>query len=124
MVTAAEVLEKLARRWTLTPVPRADGAPAEMVLLDGGPARVGIVSSVTRPFCGSCNRLRLTADGQLRNCLFALDETDIRTPLRRGVADAAIAAAIRSAVASKRFGHGIDDPRFVQPSRPMSAIGG
>ena len=124
MVTAAEVLDTLSRRWTLTPIPRADGAPAEMFRVDGGPVRVGIIGAVTRPFCRSCNRLRLTADGQVRNCLFAQDETDVRTSLHRGDDDAVIAAAMQSAVASKRGGHGIDDPRFVQPSRPMSAIGG
>ena len=99
-------------------------APAESFLIDGGPARVGIIGSVTRPFCGSCDRVRLTADGQVRNCLFAREESDLRGPMRAGAADADLAERWRRAVAAKRPGHGIDDPSFLQPDRPMSAIGG
>src|SRR5690606_40701840 len=79
---------------------------------------------VTAPFCGACDRVRLTADGQLRNCLFAQDESDLRTMIREGCEDEEIAAAIRSSLAGKRAGHGIDDPGVLQPRRPMSAIGG
>lgn len=85
---------------------------------------MGIVASVTRPFCGTCNRLRLTADGQWRNCLFAHDESDLRTMLRDGSTDTQIAQRMQAGVARKRPGHGIDDPTFLQPPRPMSAIGG
>jgi len=99
-------------------------APAETFLVDGGPGRVGVIGSVTRPFCGTCDRVRLTADGQIRNCLFATTETDLRTLLRNGATDSQLAAAWRSAVTAKLPGHGINDPGFLQPARPMSAIGG
>jgi molybdenum cofactor biosynthesis enzyme MoaA len=88
------------------------------------PARVGIIGSVTRPFCGACDRVRLTADGQIRNCLFANDESDLRTLLRAGADDDQLAAIWRRAVAAKLPGHGINDHGFLQPTRPMSAIGG
>ena len=126
MVTAEEILAALGREFTLTPDdPRQRGsAPAEAYLVDGGPARVGVIASVTRPFCGTCDRVRLTADGQIRNCLFARSENDLRGPLRAGADDAELAAAWRRAVALKLPGHGINDPSFLQPDRPMSAIGG
>src|SRR5215468_2496261 len=126
MVTAEEILTALAREFTLVPDdPRQRGsAPAEAFLVDGGPARVGVIASVTRPFCGTCDRVRLTADGQVRNCLFARTESDLRGPLRAGAGDAELAAAWRRAVAVKLPGHGINDPSFLQPDRPMSAIGG
>ena len=92
--------------------------------MDGGPARVGVIASVTRPFCGTCDRVRLTADGQVRNCLFARTENDLRGPLRAGASDAELAERWRHAVAVKLPGHGINDPSFLQPDRPMSAIGG
>jgi GTP 3',8-cyclase len=126
MVTAEEILAALGREFTLTPDdPRQRGsAPAEEFLVDGGPARVGVIASVTRPFCGTCDRVRLTADGQVRNCLFARSESDLRGPLRAGADDAELAAAWQRAVAVKLPGHGINDPSFLQPDRPMSAIGG
>ena len=126
MVTAEEILADLGREFILTPDdPRQRGsAPAEAFLVDGGPARVGVIASVTRPFCGTCDRVRLTADGQIRNCLFARSESDLRGPLRAGADDAELAAAWRRAVAVKLPGHGINDPSFLQPDRPMSAIGG
>jgi len=126
MVTAEEILTALSAGFVLTPDdPDARGsAPAESFLVDGGPARVGIIGSVTRPFCGSCDRVRLTADGQLRNCLFAREESDLRGPMRAGADDADLAERWRRAVAAKRPGHGIDNPSFLQPDRPMSAIGG
>jgi cyclic pyranopterin phosphate synthase len=124
MVTAADVLERLSRRWTLTPLPGRGSAPAERFLVDDGPATVGLVASVTAPFCEACDRLRLTADGALRNCLFAREESDLRGPLRAGASDAELAVRMRAAVAGKRAGHGIDAPGFRQPDRPMSAIGG
>jgi len=126
MVTADEILAALSAQFTLTPDdPGARGsAPAETFRINGGPARVGIIGSVTRPFCRTCDRVRLTADGQVRNCLFATTETDLRAPLRSGASDTQLAALWRAAVAPKLPGHGINDPGFLQPARPMSAIGG
>jgi GTP 3',8-cyclase len=126
MVTADEILADLSAEFSLTPDdPGARGsAPAEVFLVDGGPDRIGVIGSVTRPFCGSCDRVRLTADGQVRNCLFATMESDLRAALRSGASDDAIAELWRRAVASKLPGHGINDPGFLQPARPMSAIGG
>nr|WP_221474819.1 GTP 3',8-cyclase MoaA [Sphaerisporangium rubeum] len=126
MVTADEILEALGREFTLTPDDPAErgSAPAETFLVDGGPARVGVIGSVTRPFCGACDRVRLTADGQIRNCLFATEESDLRAALRSGATDDELATRWLAAVRTKRAGHGIDDPTFLQPSRPMSAIGG
>jgi len=130
MVTAEQILASLAA-FDLQPDPVSRGtAPAETWIvpghtaLDGGPARVGVIGSVTRPFCGDCDRTRLTADGQVRNCLFATEESDLRGLLRAGGSDQDIAAAWQTATLGKRAGHGIDDPAFLQPARPMSAIGG
>jgi cyclic pyranopterin phosphate synthase len=83
-----------------------------------------VIGSVTRPFCGACDRVRLTADGQIRNCLFAREENDLRGPMRSGATDGELAERWLRAVAAKLPGHGIDDPGFLQPARPMSAIGG
>jgi GTP 3',8-cyclase len=125
MITAGEIMEKLSAEFTLTPdTEDRGGAPAEKFLVDGGPAVVGVIASVTRPFCGACDRTRLTADGQVRTCLFARTETDLRAMVRGGSTDAEIAAAWRHAMWGKLAGHGIDDPGFLQPDRPMSAIGG
>ncbi|MDQ1644719.1 MAG: 3,8-cyclase [Cryptosporangiaceae bacterium] len=125
MVTAAEILAALSSRFTLTADPSArGGAPAETWLVDGGPAKVGVIGSVTRPFCGDCDRTRLTADGQVRTCLFSVTETDLRGPLRAGASDDDLAELWREAMWGKLPGHGIDDPAFLQPVRPMSAIGG
>ncbi|CAN5613163.1 GTP 3',8-cyclase MoaA [soil metagenome] len=125
MVTAAETLERLSAHFDLSPAVEPRGsAPAELFLVDGGPATVGIIASVTRPFYGDCDRVRLTADGQVRNCMFAREESDLRASLRAGADDADIARRWQRAVWSKRPGHGIDDERFLQPSRPMSSIGG
>ena len=126
MVTAEEILASLRAEFDLLPV-AADvrgSAPAETWLVDGGPATVGVIASVTRPFCGACDRVRLTADGQLRNCLFARDEGDLRSLLRSGGDDEVLAERMRAVLWGKRAGHGIDDPAFLQPDRPMSAIGG
>ena len=135
MVTADEVLASLREVYALSPVPAPGrgSAPAETWFVRDGPGRsrwrldpptVGVIGSVTRPFCGACDRVRLTADGQVRNCLFANEESDLRAALRAGVDDAGLAARFVAAVAGKRAGHGIDDPGFLQPDRPMSAIGG
>ena len=125
MVTADEILDRLQAEFSLEPAAEPRGsAPAELFLVDGGPATVGVIASVTRPFCGDCDRVRLTADGQVRNCLFARQESDLRLALRTGASDEDIADRWVTAVAGKLPGHGIDDPTFLQPDRPMSAIGG
>ena len=126
MVTADEVRARLSERFTLTPMPddTRGSAPAELFLVDGGPATVGIIASVSAPFCAACDRVRLTADGQVRNCLFAREESDLRASLRAGAGDEEIAERWVVAMRGKRAGHGIDDPSFLQPDRPMSAIGG
>jgi cyclic pyranopterin phosphate synthase len=133
MVTADEILATLRTRFTLLsdPVPRGS-APAATWLVDGhhgpsGPARVGVIASVTRPFCGDCDRTRLTADGSLRNCLFATSETDLRSALRTlpdDEIDAAVAELWRGSMWAKAAGHGVNTEGFRQPTRPMSAIGG
>ncbi|GGM30139.1 GTP 3',8-cyclase [Micromonospora sonchi] len=125
MVTAEEILTGLRTAYELSPDPAERGAaPAETWLVDGGPARVGVIGTVTRPFCGDCDRTRLTADGQVRNCLFATEESDLRGALRAGADDDELARLWSAATWGKRAGHGIDDPAFLQPARPMSAIGG
>ena len=128
MVTADEIQKELEREFELSPVPGRESAPAEEFYVNGGPATVGIIASVTRPFCAACDRLRLTADGQFRNCLFARDETDVRAILRSGLPQAdienGVQAIIESVTKAKLPGHGINDPGFIKPDRPMSAIGG
>ncbi|WP_214111014.1 GTP 3',8-cyclase MoaA [Acrocarpospora catenulata] len=126
MITAEEILAELGQEFKLVEDdPRERGsAPAELFLVDGGPARVGVIGAVTRPFCGACDRVRLTADGQVRNCLFATEESDLRGAMRGGASDDELVERWRAAVRTKRAGHGIDDPAFLQPARPMSAIGG
>jgi cyclic pyranopterin phosphate synthase len=126
MVHADEIRERLAERFTLTPLPDAErgSAPAERFLVDGGPATVGIIASVSAPFCAACDRTRLTADGQVRNCLFSNRETDLRGPLRDGATDAQLAQLVQAEMWGKLPGHGIGRADFVQPLRPMSAIGG
>jgi len=125
MVTADEIFTALEAEFDLEPAQEPRGsAPAELFRVDGGPGTVGVIASVTRPFCGDCDRVRLTADGQVRNCLFAREESDLRSALRDGATDDDIAARWVVAMRGKRAGHGIDDPSFLQPDRPMSAIGG
>ncbi len=126
MVTAEEILDRLSAAYDLAPDDARErgSAPAERFRVGDGPATVGVIAAVTRPFCGACDRVRLTADGQIRNCLFAREESDLRAALRTGASDDELAARWAAAVAAKRPGHGIDDPSFLQPTRPMSAIGG
>ncbi len=125
MVTADEIFARLEAEFDLAPAAEPRGsAPAELFTVDGGPATVGVIASVTRPFCGDCDRVRLTADGQVRNCLFAREESDLRAALRGGASDEELADRWVVAMRGKRAGHGIDDPTFLQPDRPMSAIGG
>jgi cyclic pyranopterin phosphate synthase len=123
---AHEILEQLEREVApLVPVEDYDPrAPAmEFRYTDGG-GRVGIIASVSRPFCASCNRVRLTADGKLRNCLFALDEVDVKHLLRGGAPAEALAGVIRASVWAKWEGHEINTARFIKPARTMHAIGG
>lgn len=126
MVTADEILTSLRTRFALTPEGETvrGSAPAERWVVDGGPARVGVIGSVTRPFCHACDRTRLTADGQVRNCLFAREESDLRSALRSGASDQEMAELWKAAMWGKKAGSGLDDPAFLQPDRPMSAIGG
>jgi cyclic pyranopterin phosphate synthase len=132
MITADDIRERLGAHVALTEDPQEaanrGSAPAELfrVVIDGVDTgySVGIIAAVTKPFCGACDRVRLTADGQIRNCLFAMTESDLRTPMRAGASDADLAALWLTNVAGKWPGHGIDDPSFLQPDRPMSAIGG
>jgi cyclic pyranopterin phosphate synthase len=125
MITADEIFGWLEAEFDLSPAVEPRGsAPAELFQVDGGPGTVGVIASVTRPFCGDCDRVRLTADGQIRNCLFAREESDLRAALRAGATDDEIADRWVIAMRGKRAGHGIDDPTFLQPDRPMSAIGG
>ncbi|MTD56665.1 GTP 3',8-cyclase MoaA [Amycolatopsis pithecellobii] len=125
MVTASEILDLLRAEFDLTPSPgERGGAPAERWLVDGGPGDVGVIASVTRPFCAACERTRLTADGAVRSCLFSNAETDLRGLLRAGHDDEAVADAWRMTMWGKLAGHEINEAGFAQPLRPMSAIGG
>ncbi len=131
MVTADETQSQLSEHYDLRALPGRGAAPAERYEVRGVAGSsgsvlgvVGIVASVTRPFCGSCDRIRLTADGQLRNCLFSQAETDVRALLRADASDAELTRLIHTCLSSKQAGHGINNPGFLQPPRPMSAIGG
>ena len=134
MITGEEILDKLRTGYDLTPQPDESRGSAPAELFDVRPlgadpdseplGTVGAIASVTMPFCGSCDRVRLTADGMIRNCLFATGETDLRTPLREGAGDDELADLLRASIAAKLPGHGINEPTFLQPPRPMSAIGG
>ncbi|CAB4670464.1 unannotated protein [freshwater metagenome] len=129
MVTAQEMLASLSDHFELSPVPDRGSSPAEEFYINGTIETVGIIASVTQPFCGACDRLRLTSDGQLRSCLFSLEEMDLRKVLRNPELTSQeiaqeIADRFYKTVAGKLPGHGINDPSFIQPRRPMSAIGG
>lgn len=127
VVPAAEILRVIGERFPLEPQPPADAdpnAPATRYRFADGMGEIGVIPTVTEPFCGTCDRLRVTADGAIRNCLFATEETPLRTLLRNGADDEAIALALRRAVNAKLPGHGINDPGFLRPARSMSMIGG
>ena len=129
MVSADEIFKALSQNYSLTPVDDRGSSPAEEFYVNGTSHTVGIIGSVTRPFCGACDRLRLTSDGQLRSCLFSNEEVDVRKVLRDESKDLEskkleIAARFQKTVLSKLPGHGINDPSFIAPARPMSAIGG
>ena len=128
-LNAEKILAILREQFTLQSDPEPRGsAPAELWLVEAGPdtpaGKFGIIASVSRPFCGDCDRTRLTADGKIRNCLFALDETNLMGLMRDGADDDTVEQAWRAAMWAKKAGHGINNPDFIQPDRPMSAIGG
>ncbi len=126
VVPSEDVLARINDSWPIEPIrpPNSDPAPADRYRFRDGAGEIGVVASVTRPFCGTCNRLRLTADGAVRNCLFSDDEVSVRAVLRGGGSDEDIALALRRSVWGKLPGHGINDPGFLRPSRSMSMIGG
>ena len=126
VVPGEEILARIGEVWPLEPVSEraVDSAPADRYRFVDGCGEIGVITSVTRAFCGSCNRLRLTADGAIRNCLFANEEHPVRDILRSEGSDAELALLLRQAVWAKRAGHGINDPSFLRPVRSMSMIGG
>ncbi len=123
VVSQAEIVALLDETFGVEPLTRGHQPAERFRYLDGG-GEIGVIPSVTRPFCGDCDRIRLTADGQLRACLFAVDEVDLRAVLRSGGGDDELAAAVERCVAAKWAGHGISNVDFVRPARSMSQIGG
>jgi GTP 3',8-cyclase len=124
VMPSSDVFDAISRTFPLAPVRGRAGAATMFRFADDAPGAVGFISSVTEPFCESCDRLRLTADGRLLACLFALEDTDLRTPLRAGTSDADLSQLIRQGVSGKWAGHRINQPDFVRPTRSMSMIGG
>ncbi len=124
VVPSARILETIAGTFPLSPIGHANEPATSYGFADGAPGRIGVIASVTEPFCDTCNRLRLTAEGQVRACLFSLEETDLRGPMREGASDEDLAALIRTTVWRKWSGHRINHADFVQPARSMSMIGG
>jgi cyclic pyranopterin phosphate synthase len=124
VLSGAEIRAIVEREWPLEPQPREPSATARVYRFADGRGRLGFINPVSEPFCGDCNRIRLTADGRLRTCLFSLNETDLRTPLREGATDDDLEQIIRDAVWRKELKHHVNDPGFVQPARSMSRIGG
>jgi cyclic pyranopterin phosphate synthase len=119
-----EIVAALAAEWPMELVPARGAAPADRWRYLDGAGTVGVIPTVTKPFCGDCDRVRLTADGQFRTCLFATDEFDLRAALRSGESDDQIAARIEAAVGTKWAGHQINQVNFIRPQRTMSQIGG
>ncbi len=124
VVPAARILDAIDAVFPLEASSHGAEPATTFRFADGAPGAVGVIASVTEPFCDTCNRLRLTAEGAFRTCLFAMEETDLREPLRTGASDAELETAIRAAVWTKWSGHRINHPDFVQPERSMSMIGG
>jgi len=125
VMPAGEMLARLQARFELRPVSSGNASEtARRWTFADGDGEIGLIAPVSEPFCGHCNRLRLTADGKLRTCLFSLHETDLREPLRAGADDAELAEIVRAAVWRKELKHRIDEPGFRPPARTMSAIGG
>jgi cyclic pyranopterin phosphate synthase len=124
VLTGAEIREQIDAAYPLEPDPREPHATARVYRFKDGNGKIGFINPVSEPFCADCNRLRLTADGRLRTCLFSLNETDLRGPLRTGATDEELEATIRDAVWRKELKHHVGEPGFIQPKRTMSAIGG
>jgi cyclic pyranopterin phosphate synthase len=124
VLTGAEILAAISAVFPLEPEPRAPSSTARVYRFADGQGRIGFINPVSEPFCADCNRIRLTADGRLRTCLFSLNETDLRTAIREGADDAELERVIRDAVWRKELKHHVGEPGFVQPARTMSAIGG
>jgi GTP 3',8-cyclase len=124
VLSGAEVRAAIEEHFPLEPTPREPHATARVYRFADGQGSIGFINPVSEPFCGDCNRIRLTADGKLRTCLFSLNETDLRAPLRAGASDAEVEEVIRAAVWRKELKHHVNEPGFVQPARTMSAIGG
>ena len=124
VVPSARILETIGAAFALSPIGHANEPATSYAFADGSPGRIGVIASVTEPFCDTCNRLRLTAEGQVRACLFSLEETDLRGPMRDGASDEELEALIRTTVWRKWSGHRINHADFVQPARSMSMIGG
>jgi GTP 3',8-cyclase len=124
VLTGAELHAMINALHPLEPLEREPGATARVYRFADGRGRIGLINPVSEPFCGDCNRIRLTADGRLRTCLFSLNETDLREPLRSGASDLELEQIVRDAVWRKELKHHIGEPGFVQPARTMSAIGG
>ena len=123
---ARDIIDRLEAEFgTLKPLGQVDpSAPATDFEFADGLGRIGIIASVSQPFCGKCNRFRLTADGKIRNCLFSLEETDIKELLRSGASDQDILSAVEQSITAKKEGHEINSAKFIQPDRPMHSIGG
>ena len=125
VLTGGEIREAITAVYPLEPEPRAPSSTSNVYrFADGNPGRIGFINPVSEPFCADCNRVRLTADGRLRTCLFSLNETDLREPLRNGASDADLEGIVRDAVWRKELKHHVGEPGFIQPARSMSAIGG
>jgi GTP 3',8-cyclase len=124
VLSGDEIRAAISAVYPLEAEPREAHATARVYRFADGKGRIGFINPVSEPFCGDCNRIRLTADGRLRTCLFSLNETDLRTPLRDGSSDDEVVAVIRDAVWRKELKHRVNEPGFVQPARSMSAIGG
>lgn len=124
VLSGAEIRAAIEAEFPLAPEPREPHATARVYRFADGHGRIGFINPVSEPFCGDCNRIRLTADGRLRTCLFSLNETDLRGPLRTGASDDELEQIIRDAVWRKELKHHVNEPGFIQPTRSMSAIGG
>jgi GTP 3',8-cyclase len=124
VLPGAEIRAAIDAAYPLEPEPREPHATARVYRFADGRGRIGFINPVSEPFCGDCNRIRLTADGRLRTCLFSLNETDLRAPLRAGASDVELEDVIRNAVWRKELKHHVGEAGFIQPARPMSAIGG
>jgi cyclic pyranopterin phosphate synthase len=124
VLTGREIRDAIHAAYPLEPEPREPSATARTYRFADGRGRIGFINPVSEPFCGDCNRIRLTADGKLRTCLFSLNETDLRGPMREGASDAELERVVRAAVWRKELKHHVGEPGFIQPARSMSAIGG